>query len=142
MNTNRIKKIAVRFPNFVSRNSIEYEGKRLVLKLPEIQNVNNMIYSKLFADPSSVSIGAQKLPKIEGFNCTWRNDVKDPAHIIAQFSFASGEEKKVSKIIEKYQGVVVESRADLNQWEIQETNGSGKVCEFENVNEIITHKQL
>ena len=142
MNTNKIKKIAVKFPNFVSKDSIEYEGKRLVLKLPEIQDINNRLYSKLFSDPSNVSIGARKLPRITGFNCTWRNDMQDPAHTIAQFTFASGEEKKVFRIIEKYQGVVIEARADLQQWGTEETNGSGKVIQFENVNEILSHKQL
>jgi hypothetical protein len=134
MNLNRIKKIAVKFPNFVSKESIEYEGSRLVLKLPEIQNINNRIYSDLFAESSNVSIGPRKLPKIEGFNCTWRNDEKNPYFTIAQFTFASGEEKKVDRIIEKYNGKIIPSRKDLIQWGTEETNGE----EFERVNERVS----
>jgi len=132
LNTNKIKKISVRFPNFVSRDSIEYEGKKIVLKLPEIQNINNRLYSKLFSDSSNVQIGPRYLPKIEGFNCTWRNDEKNPTHTIAQFTFASGEERKVNRIIEKYGGIIIPSREDLHQWEFEE--GNQKV---ENVHETI-----
>jgi len=137
MNENKIKKVAIKFPNYISREMIEYEGKRLVVKFPQIQDVNNRIYSKLFADPSNVSIGARKLPRIEGFNCTWRNDEKDPFHTIAQFTFASGEEKKVQRIIEKHGGKIIPSRKDLHQWGIEETNLSGKMAMIENVNEVL-----
>jgi len=132
LNTNKIKKISVRFPNFVSRDSIEYEGKKIVLKLPEIQDINNRLYSKMFSDPSTVKIGPRYLPKIEGFNCTWRNNEKNPYYTIAQFTFASGEERKVNRIIEKYGGTIIPSRKDLNQWEFEE--GNHKV---ENVHETI-----
>jgi len=135
MNTNKIKKVSVKFPNFVSKDSVEYEGKRVVLKLPQIQDVNNRMYSELFSKDSGMTTGAKHLPRIEGFNCTWRNDEKNPQFTIAQFTFASGEEKKVSKIIEKYGGTVVESRADLNQWQFDETNLSGNTYQVENVNE-------
>lgn len=138
MNTNKIKKISVKFPNFVSRESIEYEGKRIVLKLPQIQDINNRMYSQLFADPSNISVGAHKCPRIEGFNCTWRNDEKDPFHTIAQFTFASGEEKKVNRIIEKYNGKIIQSRIDLHQWTFTETNLSGLEYNVENVNELIS----
>ncbi len=115
MNESKIKKVSVKFPNFVNKNSVEYEGKRIVLKLPEIQNINNRIYSELFSGASGMSVGAKNLPRIEGFNCTWRNDEKNPQFTIAQFTFASGEERKVMKIMEKDGGTVIESRTDLNQ---------------------------
>tara|TARA_R110002033_G_scaffold30756_2_gene67711 strand:+ start:624 stop:1049 length:426 start_codon:yes stop_codon:yes gene_type:complete len=137
MNQNKIKKISVKFPNFVSKDNIEYEGKRIVLKLPEIQDVNNRMYSELFSGDSGMTAGAKHLPRIEGFNCTWRNDEKNPQYTIAQFTFASGEERKVMKIVEKYGGTVIESRADLNQWQFDETNLSGKTYQVENVNETI-----
>jgi hypothetical protein len=137
MNENKIKKVSVKFPNFVSKDSIEYEGKRMVLKLPQIQDINNRMYSELFAGESNVTVGARKLPRIEGFNCTWRNDEKNPQFTIAQFTFASGEEKKVDRIIEKYQGVIIQSREDLNQWQFDETNLSGNTYQVENVNETI-----
>jgi hypothetical protein len=137
MNVNKIKKISVKFPNFIVKDNVEYEGKQLVLKLPEIQNINNRMYSKLFADSSTVHVGARYLPKVEGFNCTWRNDEKNPQFTIAQFTFASGEERKVMKIIEKYNGQIIPSREDLNQWEIEEFNqtNTGKENRIENVNE-------
>ena len=137
MNESKIKKVSVKFPNFVSKNSVEYEGKRIVLKLPQIQDINNRMYSELFSGDSGMTAGAKHLPRIEGFNCTWRNDEKNPQFTIAQFTFASGEERKVMKIVEKYGGTVIESRADLNQWQFDETNLSGKTYQVENVNETI-----
>ena len=137
MNESKIKKVSVKFPNFVNKNSVEYEGKRIVLKLPEIQDINNRIYSELFSGASGMSVGAKNLPRIEGFNCTWRNDEKNPQFTIAQFTFASGEERKVMKIVEKYGGTVIESRTDLNQWQFDETNLSGNSYQVENVNETL-----
>ncbi len=137
MNESKIKKVSVKFPNFVSKDSVEYEGKRVVLKLPQIQDINNRMYSELFSGDSGMTAGAKHLPRIEGFNCTWRNDEKNPQYTIAQFTFASGEERKVSKIIEKFGGQIIQSRADLNQWQFDETNLSGKTYQVENVNETI-----
>ena len=137
MNESKIKKVSVKFPNFVSKDSIEYEGKRVVLKLPQIQDINNRMYSELFSGDSGMTAGAKHLPRIEGFNCTWRNDEKNPQYTIAQFTFASGEERKVMKIVEKYGGTVIESRADLNQWQFDETNLNGITSQVENVNETI-----
>ena len=137
MNESKIKKVSVKFPNFVSKDSIEYDGKRVVLKLPQIQDINNRMYSELFSGDSGMTAGAKHLPRIEGFNCTWRNDEKNPQFTIAQFTFASGEERKVMKIVEKYGGMVIESRVDLNQWQFDETNLSGKTYQVENVNETI-----
>ena len=137
MNESKIKKVSVKFPNFVSKDSVEYEGKRIVLKLPQIQDINNRMYSELFSGDSGMTAGAKHLPRIEGFNCTWRNDEKNPQYTIAQFTFASGEERKVSKIIQKFGGQIIESRADLNQWQFDETNLSGKTYQVENVNETI-----
>ena len=37
MNESKIKKVSVKFPNFVSKDSVEYEGKRVVLKFPQVQ---------------------------------------------------------------------------------------------------------
>ena len=137
MNESKIKKVSVKFPNFVSKDSIEYEGKRIVLKLPQIQDINNRMYSELFSGDSGMTAGAKHLPRIEGFNCTWRNDEKNPQYTIAQFTFASGEERKVMKIVEKYGGQIIESRADLNQWQFDETNLNGITSQVENVNETI-----
>ena len=142
MNTNKIKKISVKFPNIVNRLDIDYEGKRLVQKIPAIRDFNNQLKNinikhigSQFSDSSSVHVGARYLPRIEGFNCTWRNDEKDPTHVYAQFTFASGEEKKVWRIIEKNGGQIIPSRTDLKQWGFEETNLSGKSIQVENVHE-------
>ena len=137
MNESKIKKVSVKFPNFVSKDSVEYEGKRVVLKIPQIQDINNRMYSELFSGDSGMTAGAKHLPRIEGYNCTWRNDEKNPQYTIAQFTFASGEERKVMKIVEKYGGQIIQSRADLNQWQFDETNLSGNTYQVENVNETI-----
>ncbi len=144
MNTNKIKKISVKFPNIVNRLDIDYEGKRLVQKIPMFKNINNELKNiniknigDQFSSSSSVHVGARYLPRIEGFNCTWRNDETDPTHVFAQFTFASGEEKKVQRIIDKNNGVVIPSRTDLNQWQFDETNLSGKITQVENVHETI-----
>ena len=144
MNTNKIKKISVKFPNVVNRLDIDYEGKRLVQKIPAFRDFNNQLKNlnishigNQFSSSSSVHVGARYLPRIEGFNCTWRNDETDPTHVYAQFTFASGEERKVFKIIEKNGGIIIESRKDLKQWGFNETNLSGKVNPVENVHEYL-----
>lgn len=138
MNINKTKKIRVRFPNLVSGKMVVGECEKQVMKLPAVQDINNRIYSELFSSSSGMSCGGRMLPKIEGFNCTWINSEQlMGAYVDAQFTFASSEEKKVMKIIDKYGGQVITTRADLNQNQIKETNHSGKENEVERVNEII-----
>ena len=123
MNESKIKKVSVKFPNFVSKDSVEYEGKRVVLKLPQIQDINNRMYSELFSGDSGMQVGARNLPRIEGFNCTWRNDEKNPQYHDSPIHLSRVERKeRCLKIIEKYGGTVIESREDLNQWAFDETN--------------------
>ena len=147
MNTNKIKKISVKFPNIVNRLDIDYEGKRLVQKIPALNDINNQLKNlninhigDQFSSSSSVSVGARYLPRIEGFNCTWRNDETDPTHVYAQFTFASGEEKKVQRIIDKNLGIIIKSRDDLNQWEFDEVNlnNTGTTTQVENVHEYVS----
>ena len=138
MNINKTKKIRVRFPNLVSGNLVIGECTKQVMKLPQIQDINNRLYSELFAGESGMECGARMLPKIEGFNCTWiNNEGIMGRYVDAQFTFASAEEKKVMRIISKYGGQVVNVRSDLKQWGQTETNGSGKELEIERVNEIL-----
>ena len=147
MNTNKIKKISVKFPNIVNRLDIDYEGKRLVQKIPALNDINNQLKNlnishigDQFSSSSNVHVGARYLPRIEGFNCTWRNDENDPTHVYAQFTFASGEEKKVWKIIEKNMGIIIKSRDDLNQWGFDEVNlnNTGTTTQVENVHEYVS----
>jgi hypothetical protein len=108
------------------------------MKLPEIQDVNNRIYSELFAGSSNTQVGARMLPKVEGFNCTWINsDRIMGAYVDAQFTFASSEERKVMKIIDKHGGKIIDTRTDLKQNYFTEINLSGKETEVERVNEVI-----
>ena len=138
MNVNKAKKIRVRFPNLVSGKMVVGECERQVMKLPQIQDINNRIYSEMFSDKSNIQVGARYLPKVEGFNCTWINsDRIMGAYVDAQFTFASSEEKKVMRIINRHGGKIVNVRTDLNQNSFTETNLSGKENEVERVNEVI-----
>jgi hypothetical protein len=138
MNVNKAKKIRVRFPNLVSGKMVVGECEKQVMKLPEIQDVNNRIYSELFAGSSNTQVGARMLPKVEGFNCTWINsDRIMGAYVDAQFTFASSEERKVMKIIDKHGGKIIDTRTDLKQNYFTEINLSGKETEVERVNEVI-----
>ena len=138
MNVNKAKKIRVRFPNLVSGKMVVGECERQVMKLPQIQDINNRIYSEMFSEKSDIQVGARYLPKIEGFNCTWINsDRIMGAYVDAQFTFASSEEKKVMRIINRHGGKIVNARTDLNQNSIKEINLSGKENEVEQVNEVI-----
>ena len=116
-----------------------------VMKLPQVQDINNRIYSELFSSSSNISCGARMLPKIEGFNCTWVNsDHIMGAYVDAQFTFSSSEDKKVMRIIEKYGGVVVDTRDDLVQNGQSETNltNTGIETEFENIAETLRAKDF
>ena len=114
------------------------ECTKQVMKLPQIQDINNRIYSDLFSGSSGMECGARMLPKIEGFNCTWVNsDHLMGSYVDGQFTFASGEENKVMKIIDKFGGQIINIKSDLNQNEIKETNGSGLKLPIEQVNEIL-----
>ena len=138
MNVNKAKKIRVRFPNIVSGKMVVGECEKQVMKLPQIQDINNRIYSEMFSDKSNIQVGARYLPKVEGFNCTWINsDRIMGAYVDAQFTFASSEEKKVMRIINRHGGKIVNVRTDLNQNSFTETNLSGKENEVERVNEVI-----
>ena len=140
MNINKTKKIRVRFPNLVSGKMVVGECEKQVMKLPAVQDINNRIYSELFSSSSGMSCGGRMLPKIEGFNCTWINsDHLMGAYVDAQFTFASSEEKKVMRILDKYGGKIVNVRTDLVQNATKERNNTttGKEIEVEQVNEII-----
>ena len=138
MNVNKAKKIRVRFPNIVSGKMVVGECEKQVMKLPAIQDINNRIYSELFAGSSNTQVGARMLPKVEGFNCTWINsDRIMGAYVDAQFTFASSEERKVMKIIDKHGGKIIDTRTDLKQNYFTEINLSGKETEVERVNEVI-----
>ena len=140
MNINKTKKIRVRFPNLVSGKMVVGECEKQVMKLPQVQDINNRIYSELFSSSSGMSCGGRMLPKVEGFNCTWISDKSIYGQYVdAQFTFASSEEKKVMRILDKYGGKIVNVRTDLNQNAMKETNNTntGKSLDVERVNEII-----
>jgi len=140
MNINKAKKIRVRFPNIVSGKMVVGECEKQVLKLPEIQDINNRLYSDIFSGASNTQIGARMLPRVEGFNCTWISDKSIYGQYVdAQFTFAGSEEKKVMRIIDRNGGVVINSRTDLNQNYFTETNltNTGKETQVEQVNEVL-----
>ena len=138
MNVNKAKKIRVRFPNIVSGKMVVGECEKQVMKLPQIQDINNRIYSELFSGSSITQVGARLLPKIEGFNCTWISDKSNYGNYVdAQFTFASSEERKVMRIIDRHGGKIIDTRTDLNQNSFTETNLSGKENQVERVNEVL-----
>ena len=138
MNVNKAKKIRVRFPNIVSGKMVVGECEKQVMKLPAIQDINNRIYSEMFSGASNTQIGARLLPKVEGFNCTWISDKSNYGNYVdAQFTFASSEERKVMRIIDRHGGKIIDTRTDLNQNSFTETNLSGKENQVERVNEVI-----
>ena len=138
MNVNKAKKIRVRFPNIVSGKMVVGECEKQVMKLPAIQDINNRIYSEMFSGSSNTQVGARMLPKIEGFNCTWISDKSNyGSYVDAQFTFASSEERKVMRIIDRHGGKIIPTRTDFNQDRFTETNLSGKENEVERVNEVI-----
>ena len=125
MNVNKAKKIRVRFPNIVSGKMVVGECEKMVMKLPQVQDINNRIYSELFSGSSGMSCGGRMLPKVEGFNCTWINsDHLMGAYVDAQFTFASSEEKKVMRIIDRHGGKIIDTRTDLNQNSFTEKNNT------------------
>ena len=138
MDYNKAKKIRVRFPNIVSGKMVVGECEKQVLKLPAIQDINNRIYSEMFSGSSNTQVGVRMLPKIEGFNCTWISDKSNyGSYVDAQFTFASSEERKVMRIIDKHGGKIIDTRTDLKQNYFTETNLSGKENEVERVNEVL-----
>ena len=138
MNANKAKKIRVRFPNIVSGKMVVGECEKQVMKLPAIQDINNRIYSEMFSGASNTQIGARLLPKVEGFNCTWISDKSNYGNYVdAQFTFASSEERKVMRIIDRHGGKIIDTRTDLNQNSFTETNLSGKENQVERVNEVL-----
>ena len=140
MNLNKVKKIAVKFPNFINPHLVTGDATRNVLKFKEARNINLELMTENFAGDSGMQVGARNLPHIEGFNATMLNDIYFPAHYAMQFTFASGEEKKVMRIIERYGGQLLPIRDNLHQFGKEETDNTtrGKTHNYENVNEEIS----
>ena len=142
MNRNNTKKIKVWFSQLWYIEQLEKEATKEVLKFLAPLSVTDRIelakktMSDEFASPSDIIVGSRSLPKIEGFACTW---VRDPScrGFYAQFQFASSEENKVMRLIEKYGGKMVNPDLCLHQNQIEETNSSGKTNQIELANEII-----
>jgi len=110
-NRNHTKKIAIDF-GFIPREIINKEMFR----------------------PTQIQVGARPVPHIFG-NCTWRKHPYFSNGTIAQICFASSDEKKLRRIIDKWKGKVVQVRDDINQWQILEISGYGKEEQVELENE-------
>jgi len=94
--------------------------------------------SEILTEPT-VSAGHHRAPRI-GCNITWRKHPQFPFITIPQIAYDSADEARLFRIIEKYGGRIVDSRSDLNQYEQEETNSSGKTYNFENAHEILRAK--
>lgn len=142
MNRNLTKKMKVWFSQLWYIEQLERDATKIVLKLLAPLTVTERIeiakktMSGEFADPSGMAVGSKHLPKIEGFNCTW---FRDPScrGFYAQFTFASSEEQKVMRLIEKYGGKIVNPDVRSHQHQVEEINSSGKSNQVEFANEII-----
>jgi len=110
-NRNKTKKIAVNF-GLVPRDIINKEMFRA----------------------TQIQVGARPVPHIFG-NCTWINHPYLSNVTIAQIVFASADEKKLRRIIDKYRGKLVPIDDSMSQWQILETSGSGKEEQVELANE-------
>jgi len=138
MNLNKIKKICVKFPNWVSAGQMYNEATKQVLKFREARNINAEIATDMFASDSGMQVGSRNLPHIEGFNATFRNDLKFVAHFAMQFTFASGEERKVFRLIEKHNGEIIPIREELHQWGTYDGDDENNPRnQYEKVNETI-----
>lgn len=113
MNRNSTKKIRIDF-GYIPRELISHE----------------------FTRPTQIQLGPRPKPHIE-CNITFMEHPFDARRNLAQIVFASSDEKKVWRIINKYNGRDIDVRTDLNQYRIEETNGSGKTSFTELANEII-----
>lgn len=112
-NRNRTKKLCFRFDN-----------------IPR-----EIINGELFR-PTQIMVGPRPVPHVFG-NCTWISDPIFKNISFCQIVFASSDEQKVMRIIRKYGGSIVPIRKELNQWQIEETNLSGKTFNVELANETI-----
>lgn len=70
-------------------------------------------------------------------NITWRKHPIFGRNTIAQVAFASSDEPKVMRIINKYGGKIVSLKDNSTQRGIEETNLSGKTLNIELVDEYI-----
>ena len=144
MNRNNTKKIRVWFSHEVLIQDVEREATKLVQKfLAPLDFTTRLELAKekmsdVFAGQSNMQLGNRYLPKIEGFNCTWISRNVNGG-FEAQFTFASAEEKKVRRIIEKSGGKIVNPDEKLHQYEIEETDltNQAKQHQVELANEIL-----
>lgn len=134
MNRNKTKKIRVWFPGNLWQDCLK-EITDEVEKFPMPQDINARIMSAILTEPT-VSAGHHRAPRIE-CNITWTKDPRCPGCTIPQIVFHSADESRLRRIIEKYGGRIMHVREELNQYQIEETNSSGKTSYVELANEIM-----
>jgi len=120
----RYKKLNIAFRGFLNREQIAEE----------------------FTRPTQIQIGPRPIPHIDG-NITFQKDPRFPWAsncFMAQVNFRSSDEKKVMRIMNKYGGKVVPLREELHQRGGEETDytNTGKIHNFENVHELISHRSF
>ena len=125
MNLNQLKKVRVHFPNIAQCNMAIQSAEKPVMQFPQVQNINNRIYSEIFTG-EKMDMRAKTLPRVQGFNATFMNSQHLlGAYVDVQFTYGKTEEKKVMNIIQTYGGKIVDSKLDSHQLAKIETNGSG-----------------
>jgi len=74
-------------------------------------------------------------------NITWRKHPIFHRNTIAQVAFASSDEPKIMRIINKFGGKIIPLKENLVQNGREETNLSGTTYNYEEVNEYINIKE-
>ena len=104
-----------------------------------------VINNELFR-PTQIQVGARPVPHVFG-NCTWITHPVFSNVTYAQIVFASADEKKVIRVVEKYKGKIVDvdpfakkEKDRLHQWQIEETdnNSRGNKSYVELANEVMS----
>lgn len=150
MNLNKAKKVRVAFP-IGSFDAFRADCDKEVQKFALGMNVDDLIsvdrerrlLSNVFTDPR-LDMGNRKEPRIQ-CNITWTDDPRYPKGVstVPQIQYASSDENRLFKIIEKYGGKIID-KGDWNQCQMEETdmNNSGKTHQIERVNEILNSKDF
>lgn len=122
--TRKYKKLNIAFRGFLNREQIAQE----------------------FTRPTQIQIGNRPIPHIDG-NITFQKDERFPWAtncFMAQVNFRSSDEKKVMRIMTKWGGQVVQLKEELHQRGQEETDNTntGKEHNYENVDELISHRSF
>lgn len=134
---NRARKVSVMFPANMWQQPLK-EMTDDVDVFPMPHDINARIMSAILTEPT-VSQGHHKKPRIN-CNITWRKHPLFKFITIPQISYDLSDETRLFRIIEKYGGKIVDSDLNMNQYQQEEIDSSGKTHSFENMIELLRGK--